>query len=61
MADITMCCGEKCPLKEDCYRYMAKPNLIRQSFFVKSPIQVDDNCEEFLEIIWKNKSAKVLK
>ncbi len=32
MADITMCVGTGCPLRETCYRYMAEPNEYRQSF-----------------------------
>ncbi len=32
MADITMCVGTGCPLRETCYRYMATPNEHRQSF-----------------------------
>jgi hypothetical protein len=50
MADITMCLGDKCHQKESCYRYMAKTNLYRQSFFTKPPLQVDGNCPEFIEV-----------
>jgi hypothetical protein len=57
MADITMCSGNQCPIKKDCYRYMAKPNSIRQSYFMKPPIKLDDSCEEFIKL----KSAEVLK
>lgn len=32
MADITMCTGTGCPLREKCYRYTATPNEYRQSF-----------------------------
>ena len=32
MADITMCVGTGCPLRETCYRYTAEPNEYRQSF-----------------------------
>ena len=37
MADITMCRDEECKLKEECYRYKAKPNEYGQSYFTKSP------------------------
>lgn len=37
MADITMCDGIKCPLKEDCYRFKAIPNEYRQSMFMETP------------------------
>lgn len=36
MPDITMCKGTKCPLKKDCYRFLAKPDSW-QSFFAKVP------------------------
>jgi hypothetical protein len=32
MADITMCTGTGCPLREQCYRYMAEPSEHWQSF-----------------------------
>jgi len=32
MPDITMCKNESCPLKINCYRYMAKPNPDRQTY-----------------------------
>lgn len=32
MADITMCVGTGCPLRDKCYRYTATPNEHRQSF-----------------------------
>lgn len=32
MADITMCVGTDCPLRETCYRYTATPNEHWQSF-----------------------------
>mgnify|MGYP003659851959 CR=1 len=39
MADITMCDGKGCELKETCYRYKAKPNEYMQSFFKEPPIE----------------------
>lgn len=63
MADITMCFGMGCPLKEQCYRYTAKADEY-QSYFVGLPYLrlVDDNgdiienpdphkCKQF----WNNK------
>lgn len=38
MPDIAMCTGERCHLKETCYRYLAKPD-IAQSWFAESPIE----------------------
>ena len=37
MADITKCSDEECPMKETCYRYTAKANEYRQSYFTNSP------------------------
>ena len=46
MADITMCSGEKCQLKENCYRYTAKPNEFRQAYFMEPPV-LGETCEYF--------------
>ena len=34
--DITMCFGKDCPIKNDCIRYVAKPEKY-QSYFEESP------------------------
>ena len=49
MADITMCTGKDCPLKESCYRYTATPNKFRQSYFLQPPVIKDEevNCEMY--------------
>ena len=39
MADITMCNDKECDRKDICYRYTAKPNEYRQSYFGESPKQ----------------------
>ena len=44
MADITMCEGEGCPLRDNCYRFTAKPNPDRQSYFVETPVSQDGKC-----------------
>lgn len=36
MPDITMCKGEDCPKKEECYRFLAKPSGL-QSWFANPP------------------------
>lgn len=43
MADITMCEGKGCPMKDTCYRHTAKPDKYRQSWLVKEPIK-DGEC-----------------
>ena len=41
MPDITMCRGEDeafvCPLRKECYRHIANPNTLRQSYFTSVP------------------------
>lgn len=49
MPDITMCEGRDCPIKESCYRYTAKPNEFRQSYFVDTPYK-DGECEHYWKI-----------
>lgn len=39
MPDITMCPGDKCPRKSDCYRATATPSE-RQSYFAWAPFRV---------------------
>jgi hypothetical protein len=46
MSDIAMCKGTGCPVKEQCYRFTAKPNEFRQSYFVEVPFK-DGKCEMF--------------
>lgn len=57
MSDITKCEGTGCPAKELCYRYTAKPNEYRQSYFVEVPYK-DDECDlywgENQEQIWNS-------
>lgn len=46
MPDITMCSGENCPHKEQCYRFTAKPSEFSQSYFVEPPIK-DGKCDHY--------------
>lgn len=46
MPDITMCKGEGCSRKLDCYRYTADPDLYWQSWFVYSG---GDDCNNFMD------------
>jgi hypothetical protein len=51
MPDISMCSGEKCPLKENCYRFLATPNEFRQSYFMNPPYNDETKeCNHF----WDN-------
>lgn len=45
MADITMCTGENCPVKNKCYRHTASPN-VRQAYFLFPPFR-EGKCEMF--------------
>jgi hypothetical protein len=50
MADITMCDGTDCPIKDQCDRFTSKPNEHRQSYFVNVPGKHYDgkfSCEMF--------------
>jgi len=46
MTDITMCEGKGCPIKNHCYRHIAKPNEFRQAYFEESPFD-GERCEMF--------------
>jgi len=47
MADITMCKGEGCNLKETCYRFKANKNEYGQSYFIKSPNETPVQCDYY--------------
>ena len=53
MPDIAMCENEKCPLKQDCFRYTATPSEHRQSYADFEPTVKDGkvSCDWF----WANK------
>jgi hypothetical protein len=49
MPDIAKCTGEGCPKKESCYRFTSKPSM-RQSYFVKPPIEENGECKSYWEV-----------
>jgi hypothetical protein len=52
MADICMCLDNRCPSRTLCYRFTAKKDEYRQSYWAKSPRKPHAvRCEEF----WSNK------
>ena len=60
MADITMCTGGDCTMRETCYRFKATPNEYRQSYFANPPFGgVDEdgnsNCEHYQMVskLWR--------
>jgi hypothetical protein len=48
MADIAMCQGDECPVKENCWRYMA-PSDRFQSYFATPPY-TEEGCEYFWDM-----------
>ncbi len=48
MADITMCKGENCKLKHNCYRFKANPSKYRQSYFLTPPFK-GNKCKYYWE------------
>jgi len=60
MADITMCSGVGCRVKDKCYRFTAKKCEFWQSYFLAPPLEVKNDilvCEMF----WGEKSDKIYK
>lgn len=50
--DITKCPGGECPVKEQCVRFLAEGNGVRQSYFTEIPGREDEglwDCEWFWE------------
>jgi len=52
MSDITMCSGEGCNMKLNCYRHTANSDKY-QSYFVTPPIE-NGECDMF----WSNKAEE---
>lgn len=49
MADICMCSGKGCPMKDNCYRHTAPVNEYRQAYFVIVPYNPEkQTCDYFL-------------
>ena len=58
MADITMCKGNECPLKFECYRFTAFADDLLQPYFVSIPYDKDKKeCKMF----WDTNVNKKLK
>lgn len=52
MVDMTMCTYEKCPKSKKCYRFNAKPNPYRQSYFADIPDCNKDNNYQYFSNMW---------
>ncbi len=48
--DISMCKGEYCHIKDNCYRYRAVPTEGRQSYFIDSPHLDESSCKHYWPI-----------
>ena len=55
MADITMCKGLECPVKEDCYRFNAKADEY-QYYFLEPPY---DKEKKKCDYYWGNNSQSI--
>ena len=54
MADIAMCSGEGCTLKETCHRVSAKPCEYMQSYFAIPPYKSEDeNGRSICDMYWE--------
>jgi hypothetical protein len=56
MPDISMCMGNDCPIKENCYRYKAEPSKY-QSYFMEAPYK-DGDCSHYWEMEMSSKTSK---
>ena len=54
MADITMCTGDGCSIKENCYRFTAEKSEYRQSYFFTPPFD-GKTCEMY----WGKQSESI--
>lgn len=48
MPDITLCLGNKCKKRKECYRFTAEAAEV-QSFFFNPPYKKDGSCDYFLD------------
>lgn len=53
MPDISMCFGGECPLKNSCYRFLAKPeNYEDQTYFSNPPF--DPKKDPICQFYWES-------
>ena len=51
--DITMCKGERCPVRERCKRFNAEPGMM-QSYFTETPGKWEEKEGKYgRKILWK--------
>jgi len=49
VADITMCAGKGCHIKQTCYRYTATPNQWCQAYWAVEPYR-DGKCDMQMKV-----------
>lgn len=49
MVDICKCWGNDCSKRNNCYRYVAKPDEYWQPYFANTPTNSED-CDYFIEL-----------
>jgi len=53
MADISMCQGGVCPIKEKCYRFTATPSMVWQAYIMGDlffeSLFIADECSMFVD------------
>jgi hypothetical protein len=58
MPDISMCrgelAGETCPLRDACWRYIARPNPDRQAYLI--PEAVGEDCDAYWGVRGRDKT-----
>ena len=58
MPDITMCDNDRCPMRNNCYRFIAVPTPNWQSFAHYEPI--DGLCDHLLPVTRKDETGETL-
>lgn len=53
-----MCKGDNCPLKDQCFRYTAKPSEY-QSYFVNTPYKIKSNKFK-CEYLWADNNQAII-
>ena len=61
MPDISLCKVEKCPSKNDCYRFRAIPNQERQTYGGFSLNDGKKKCDYFMSILKSDKLTQKTK
>ena len=57
MPDISMCANRACPGRGKCYRYLARPSMLTQSYAVFEP--EDERCDYFMGLFVEDKVRDV--